>query len=61
MVLNEEDVAVNNIGAGNIAGAGIGPQGEPGVPVKKRRLADHLKRTYKGFKEFTNAKQRAKH
>jgi hypothetical protein len=29
-----EEVAVNNVGAGNIAGAGVGPQGEP--PVKKK-------------------------
>ncbi len=25
-------VATNNVGAGNIAGTGIGPQGEPGGP-----------------------------
>ena len=25
----KEDVAVNNVGQGNIAGVGIGPKGEP--------------------------------
>jgi len=30
----QEDVPVNNISSGNIAGAGVGPQGEPGVPKK---------------------------
>ena len=34
----QEDIAVptNNIGSGNIAGAGVGKDGEPGV--KKRKL-----------------------
>lgn len=45
MALNEEEVPANNIGGGMIQGAGIGPQGEPGV-----------KKKIKGFKEFTNAK-----
>lgn len=25
----KEDVAVNNVGGGNVAGLGVGPQGEP--------------------------------
>lgn len=25
----DEDVAVNNVGGGNVAGLGVGPQGEP--------------------------------
>jgi len=32
-----EDVPVNNVGSGNIAGLGVGPQGEPGVNMKKKR------------------------
>jgi hypothetical protein len=28
---------VNNVGDGNIAGLGIGPQGEPGVNKKKKK------------------------
>lgn len=31
-----EEVAVNSAGAGNIAGIGVGPQGEPGVKKKKK-------------------------
>ena len=32
----KEDMPVNNISGGNIAGAGVGPQGEPGVKKKKK-------------------------
>ena len=28
---------VNNVGTGNIAGVGVGPQGEPGVHIKKKK------------------------
>ena len=38
-----EEVACNSVGAGNVAGLGVGPQGEP--PVKKSKV---LKR-FKGF------------
>ena len=27
----KEDMAVNNVSSGNIAGAGVGSQGEPGI------------------------------
>jgi hypothetical protein len=30
-----EDMAVNNVSSGNIAGAGVGSQGEPGIKKKK--------------------------
>ena len=43
--LNKEDVAVNNVGQGNIAGVGVGPQGEP--PAKTamlRKIKTALKR-----------------
>lgn len=33
----KEDVAVNNVGQGNIAGVGVGPQGEP--PGRKALLS----------------------
>lgn len=33
----KEDVPANNVGAGNIAGLGVGPQGEPGVNKKKKK------------------------
>ena len=29
-------VPTNNVGSGNIAGVGVGPQGEPGVNKKKK-------------------------
>lgn len=35
----KEDVAINNVGGGQIAGAGIGPQGEPPVRKRKKILA----------------------
>jgi hypothetical protein len=37
---------VNNVGSGNIAGLGVGPQGEPGGPnpLFKKKKSDVLKR-----------------
>lgn len=35
--LTKEEVAVNAAGAGNVAGIGVGPQGEPGVHMKKKK------------------------
>ena len=32
-----EDAPVNVVGGGAIAGLGVGPQGEPGVNMKKKR------------------------
>lgn len=32
-----EDAPTNNVGSGAVAGAGIGPMGEPGVSVKAQR------------------------
>jgi len=34
--LKKEDVPVNNVSQGNIAGVGVGSQGEPGVKKKKK-------------------------
>lgn len=42
---------VNNVGDGNIAGLGVGPQGEPGVNKKK-------KKSVVPFKTFTRNPQR---
>ena len=42
-VVAKEEIAVNAAGTGNVAGLGVGPQGEPGV--KKSKV---LKR-FKGF------------
>jgi hypothetical protein len=46
--LNKEDVPANNIGSGNIAGAGVGSQGEPGVPKKRKKVIpfNTFRRTY---------------
>lgn len=43
----QEDGAVNAVGAGNVAGLGVGPQGEPG------RSAKLMKKPLKRFKRFT--------
>lgn len=32
-----EEAPVNNVGTGNIAGAGVGPNGEPGISRKRQR------------------------
>jgi hypothetical protein len=32
----QEDAPVNAVGGGQIAGVGVGPQGEPGVNKKKK-------------------------
>jgi hypothetical protein len=48
--LKKEEVAVNAAGAGNVAGLGVGPQGEPGVHMKKKK-----KTVLASFKRFTKA------
>lgn len=40
----KEDVAVNNVGGGNVAGVGVGAQGEP---PKHKALLPKLKRMLK--------------
>lgn len=40
-----EDVAVNNVGQGNVAGLGVGPQGEPpGRSALLKRIRNIMKR-----------------
>lgn len=46
-VVAKEEVAVNAAGAGNVAGLGVGPQGEPGVHMKKKK-----KTVLASFKRF---------
>ena len=36
-VVAKEEAPVNAAGAGNVAGLGVGPQGEPGVHMKRRK------------------------
>lgn len=47
-----EEAPTNNAGGGNIAGIGVGSQGEPGMSKAKM-----LKR--KTYKEFMNARNRS--
>lgn len=44
----EEDAPTSNVGSGQIAGLGVGPQGEPGL--SKTAQKKHKKRTLKTFK-----------
>ena len=53
----DEDAPMNAAGAGNVAGIGVGPDGEPGVPPKKKRELDA--RTKK-FKEFYTKLERTR-
>jgi hypothetical protein len=46
----QEDAPVNSVGTGAIAGIGVGPQGEPGVNLKK-------KKNIASFISFTKRKQ----
>ena len=56
----DEDAPANNSGSGNIAGIGVGPQGEPGFSPKamnkyKKRSTQPLKR-FKDTVPYTKAK-----
>ena len=44
-----EEAPANAVGGGNIAGLGVGPQGEPGVPMSARER--HKKRVEDSSKE----------
>jgi hypothetical protein len=61
-----EDMAVNNVSSGNIAGAGVGSQGEPGVkkfagsrvfkvPTQFFLNARMMKRKYAKYEEYVGA------
>ena len=47
-IVNEEGVAANAVGSGNIAGVGVGPDGEPGVPPRAHKK--HKRNNKKGRK-----------
>ena len=47
-----QEEPANAVGGGNIAGLGVGPQGEPGVGAKARRK--HKRRNQKDFRNFIN-------
>ena len=48
----KEDAPVNAVGGGQIAGLGVGPQGEPGVTKKKKQMlfSSFLRRKLPGVK-----------
>jgi hypothetical protein len=41
----EEDAPANSAGGGGIAGIGVGPNGEPGIPVKTQRKIQKRQKT----------------
>lgn len=47
-----QEEPANAVGGGNIAGLGVGPQGEPGVGSSARRK--HKRRNQKDFRNFIN-------
>ena len=54
--MNEEAPA-NVVGGGNVAGVGVGPQGEPGMTAKaikryKRKNKEQTPRKILGFADF---------
>ena len=46
----EEDAPGNSAGAGNVAGIGVGPKGEPGVKLKKKKKKDLYDGRTKSYK-----------
>lgn len=66
----DEDAPANAAGGGNIAGVGIGPQGEPGRPSQMMPMARRGKKfmgvetfvvTSKVFNQLRDAKRKGKH
>jgi hypothetical protein len=45
-----EEAPVNSAGAGNVAGIGIGPDGDP--PVSKKKQKEYVRRNVKPLKRF---------
>ncbi len=48
----QEDAPANSVGGGNIAGIGVGSQGEPGV--RKGPMARYKRKNVKGAEEIDN-------
>ena len=40
----KEEVPVNNAGGGQVAGIGVGAQGEPGIKKKKQNILFYIRR-----------------
>lgn len=43
-----EDAAANSVGAGGIDGIGVGPKGEPGVHMKKKKKKEKTENRLSG-------------
>ena len=54
----KEEAPTNAVSGGNVAGMGVGPQGEPGIKKTKYKkdniiITDMIKRKVKSFKDYT--------
>lgn len=50
----EEDAPVNSAGSGNVAGIGVGPDGEPGVSKKKQKEYIKKAQPLSRFRDMVN-------
>tara|TARA_Y100000004_G_scaffold179091_1_gene222324 strand:+ start:1208 stop:1594 length:387 start_codon:yes stop_codon:yes gene_type:complete len=57
----KEDAPANMAGGGNIAGIGVGPQGEPGIRKKKKREDESVLMTRDGVKFDARTKAYKEH
>ena len=57
----KEDAPANMAGGGNIAGLGVGPQGEPGIRKKKKREDESVLMTRDGVKFDARTKAYKEH
>ena len=57
----KEDAPANMAGSGNIAGIGVGPQGEPGIRRKKKKEDESVLMTREGAKFDARTKAYREH
>ena len=53
----QEDAPANSAGGGGVAGIGVGPDGEPGVHVKKKKKDDMKTHIMSFLKRFKTVKE----
>ena len=57
--IEEGDVACNAVGGGiNLAGLGVGPNGEPGVPKKRKKKTPVIEPMNRRMSDGTTQKRR---